>query len=410
MSTDRTNGKLLRRILRVAATIGVIAVLLGGAGAVSYWIKASEPKAQREAATRKSAALVETITVNRGTYRPTLGVLGVVQPARDILLSPRVSGTIIAVEDAFVPGGRIQAGELLLRIDPADFEQAIIMRQSEMRQVEAELRIEEGQQRVARREFELLGEEIDESNRSLVLREPQIEALRARLRAAEASLEQAQLDLERTKVVAPFDGQILDRSVELGSQVSMGDELARLVGTDEYWVMATVPLNTIRQLEFPGAGEVGSSATIAHRTAWGEGVSRGGTVIRLIGEVDDATRLARVIISVPEPLGGEGKPALILGAVVSVSIEARPLDHVVRLDRAYLRQNDTVWINDEGVLRIQSVMVAFSDADHAYIRDGLEDGEQVVTTSLATVANGLEIRELEGETPTTAGGGDGGAP
>jgi RND family efflux transporter MFP subunit len=389
----RTGPRPWRRALEAVLTIAAVATLLAGAVAASRWIKESEPVAQREAATRRSAALVETVVAKRGTFRPVIRVLGSVQPAREIVLSPRVGGEIVAVEPAFRPGGVVEAGEPLLFLDPEDYIQNLVIRESEVGQVEAELEIEEGRQRVAELEFKLLGEGIDRANRSLVLREPQIASLRSRLRAAKASVDQAVLDLGRTEIVAPFDAQILERFTELGSQVARGDRLARLVGIGEYWVTATVPLGSLRWIHFPRDGEPGARARIRHRSVWPEGQHREGTVERLIGEVDPSTRLARVIVSVEDPLGGNGAPPLILGTVVQVEIEAVPLENVVRLERAYLRQNDTVWVMDGDVLRIRKAKVAFSNATHAFLREGVEHDEKVVTTDLATVVDGLPIRE-----------------
>lgn len=394
MIHEESDSRPRGRRWRAVASAAVVIFLLASAGLTSYWIKQSEPTAEREAATRRSAALVETLSVEPGTYRPTLSVLGTVQPARDVVLSPQVGGRIVAVEPSFVPGGRVAAGEPLLRIDPADYQYTLVARESDAQQVQAELAIEEGRQQSARREFALLGEEIAAANRSLVLREPQIESLRARLRAAEAAVEQAQLDLTRTVVRAPFAAQILDRSVELGSEVSAGDALARLVGTNAYWVIATVPLDKIRWIELPTGDRPGARATIRHPAAWRPGDQRAGRVERLIGEVDQETRLARVIVTVPRPLGDDGEPALVLGSIVQVAIEARPLADVVRLARTYLRQDDTVWLMDDGTLRIQTVEVLFSDAGHAYIGDGLEAGDRVVITNLATVADGLAVRDM----------------
>jgi RND family efflux transporter MFP subunit len=308
-----------------------------------------------------------------------------------------VSGEIVHVEPAFRPGGLVRAGDPLLRLDPADYEQALIMRQSEMGQVKAELEIEQGQQRAAELEFKLLGEDIDPANRALVLREPQVASLRSKLRAAEAAVKQAQLELDRTQIQAPFDAQILERFVELGSQVSARDRLARIVGTDEYWVVATVPLAKVRWIHFPEAKKEGARAVLRHRSVWEPGQKREGIVRRLIGEVDANTRLARIIVSVPKPLGGlvdgELKPALILGTVVQVEIEAAEIADVVRLDREYLRQNHSVWVMDGEELKIRKAEVIFSDGTHAYIRGGLEEGDRVVTTNLATVVDGLPIRE-----------------
>ena len=394
MSKESLDRDAHPRPVKLAASTAIVFLLLAGAGLASYWIKQSEPTAQREAATRRSAALVETIMVEPGTYRPTLSVLGTVTPARDIVLSPRVGGQIVAVEESFVPGGRIRAQQVLLRIDPADYEQVLVARESEVRQVQAELAIEQGRQQTARREFQLLGEDIAQADRSLVLREPQIESLNAKLRAAEAAVEQARLDLERTVVRAPFAAQILERSVDLGSEVSAGDGLARLVGTDEYWVIATVPLDKIRWIELPDANRPGAGATIRHRTAWRAGERRQGHVERLIGEVDQNTRLARVIVVVPRPLGDGDEPALVLGTIVQVEIEARSIDHVVRLSRAYLRQDNTVWVMRDGTLNIQTVEVVFSDAENVYVSEGLDAGDRVVTTNLATVVDGLAVRDM----------------
>ncbi len=411
-SSLRTRGRLLGAL----GTALAVVFLLGGAAGVSYWIQASEPTAQREAATRRSAAPVETLLARRGTHTPIISALGRVQPAREIVLSPRVGGEIVHVEQAFRPGGSVLAGEPLLRVDPLDYEQAVVMRESEVGQVQAELAIEEGQQRAAQLDFELLGEDIDPANRALVLREPQIASLRSKLRAAQAALGQARLDLERTRIVAPFDAQILERSAELGSQVAAGDALARLVGTDEYWVVATVPLAVLRWIHFEQDDRPGAGVRIHHRAVWESDRSRSGRVQRLIGQVDERTRLARVIVSVPDPLGSAEDPPLILGTLVQVEIEAKPIPDVVRLDRSLLRQGDTVWILEDGELRIREADVVFSDSRHAYLRSGVNEGDKVVTTNLATVVDGLPIRESDGgerepqsesnpeTTPSEAGG------
>ena len=139
-------------------------------------INRTQPTAQQIEATRKSAALVETITVQRGTYNPRLVVLGSVEPAQEIVLSPRVSGQVLELSPEFVPGGMVQKGDLLLRIDPADFDSVLSERQSQLQQAEASLEIERGRQSLAKKELELLADTIQETNRSLVLREPQIKS------------------------------------------------------------------------------------------------------------------------------------------------------------------------------------------------------------------------------------------
>lgn len=409
-TSNRSRGGALRAVVSVIVCVVLLAVAAGA----TWIIRSSEPEAEREAATRRTAALVETTVVDRGDHRPRLRVLGVVEPARDVVLSPRVAGQIVTVESALVPGAVVEANEPLLRIDPVDFERMVVMRESEVRQVEAELAIEQGRQAAARAEYELLGEEIPPENRSLVLREPQIATIRARLRAAEAALDQSRIDLERATVRAPFHAQVLERTATVGSQVTPGDDLARLVGVDEYWVIASLPLRDLRRVRFEGPGGPGSPVTIRHPAAWGPDEAREGRVARLIGTVDRESRLARVLVVVDDPLGrSSDAPPLILDTLVEVEIEARPLDDVVRIDRRLLRRDDTVWVMQDGELDIRRVTVAGRDAEHAYVAEGLEAGEHVVVTDLATVTDGLPLRReggAEGDAVLADRDASGGAP
>lgn len=355
----------------------------------------TEPTAQREGATRETAMLVEVTSAKRGDFRPAIIATGAVQPAEEVMLSPRVSGMVIRRSPAFVPGGFVRKGQTLLQIDPADYQNTLELRKSDLRQALAELSIEQGRQDVARQDYELLGDTLSEEKVALVLREPQLEAVKARVEAARAAVRQAELQLERTAVKAPFNAHILSRNVNLGSQIAPGDDLGRLVGIDQYWVMATVPLSHLRWLDFPDGGrEKGSQVMIRNRTAWPEGQYRQGRLYKLVGALEDQTRLARVLVSAPDPLArwSDSLPALIIGSFVETSIEAAELEDVVRLNRDYIRENETVWVMKDGKLHIQDVDIIFQDAQYAYLRSGLSENDQVVVTNLSTVTEGARLR------------------
>ncbi len=376
-----------------------LAVLL--LAALLVWlIFSTEPTAERSGATRETAMLVEVTTARQGSYRPRIQAMGVVEPARDIALSPRVAGEVVALSETFTPGGVVSQGETLLRIDPMDFRHRVAQRRAELAQADADLRLEQGRVDVARRDYELLGESIDSKDRGLVLREPQLQAARSRVEFARAALEQAQLDLQRSTVVAPFDAQILSRNANVGSRIAPGDSLGRLVGREEYWVMATVPQGQLRWLDFADEpGSEGARVTVRNRTAWPAQQSREGRLLRLVGSLDQQTRMARVLIQVEDPLAlteaNSGAPALMLGAFVESTLRGRVLDDVVRIERAHLRQDDTVWVMQHRHLDIRSVTVILRDARYAYITDGLKAGDQIVTSGLATVADGAPLRRKD---------------
>lgn len=373
-------------------------ILLLAAGGVLWWIYSTEPVAERTGAVRQSAMLVEVVEAEGGDFRPVIRVLGRVEPTRELVLRPRVDGQVLSVANDFRPGGMVARGDLLIGIDPEDYRIALRQRESDLDQARADLALEEGRQAVAREDFALLEDAVPEDRKSLVLREPQLRTARARVEAAEAAVARAELDLRRTRVEAPFDAQVLDREVDLGSQVAAGDPLGTLVGLETYWIFATVPTKQLPWLRFAGEGEQPSAAVIRNRAAWPEGAVREGRVESLVGGLTEQTRLARVLIEVDDPLGREtaGAPPLLLGSLVEVEITGREIPDVVRLDRDYVRKDDTVWVMEDGELRIRPLQIVFSDAVHAYVAEGLKPGDRVVTTSLATIAEGSPLRLADG--------------
>jgi len=374
-----------------------LAILLT-AGVVAWIIFLTEPTAQREAATRQTAMLVKTISVEKGSYQPAFQALGTVRPAKEIILSPRVSGEIIELTQNFVPGGHVKKGEKLIQIDPSDYQNTIQQRKSELSQAQADLNMEMGRQRVAQKDYELSEQTLTGAEKDLVLRKPQLNTARAQVRSAEAALEQARLDLQRTTILAPFDAHIVSREVNLGSQVSIGQTLAQLVGLENYWIEATLPLSKMQWITFPENNtSVGASVEIRNRTAWSPEIYREGRVFRMIGSLEDQTRLARFLIEVENPLSE--KPPLMLGEFVENTIKGDSIFDVVKLNRDYVRKNNTVWVMENAKLSIREVDILVKDATHAYIEKGLYDGDSVVVTNLSTISDGAPLR-LESDTTT----------
>lgn len=392
VSRETAGRSWLGILLNAVACVAILAAAAAGI----VIINRTEPTAQQIDNRRQSAALVETLTAQRGTYSPELVVLGTVQPAQEITLSPRVRGQVTDLSEKFAPGTMVKKGEMLLQIDPADFENAVAIRESELKQAEASREIEEGRRSLAVQELELLGDSIGNVNRALVLREPQYLSIESQVAAAQAAVERAKLDLERTKITAPFDAQVLRRDANIGSQVGPGDDIGRLVGVLEYWVMAAVPVRNLRWLQFPDEEQEGSLVTLRNPDAWGPDVERFARVTRMIGTLDEQTRLARVLVTVDDPLGlNSDVPPLILDTLMEVRIQGKPIDDVVRINRDYVHEGSTVWVMVDGKLEVRETEIIFQDAENAYIGKGLEDGEEIVTTTLATVADGIGLRKVD---------------
>ena len=378
-------------------TIFVCAVILLMAVAAVTAIFSTEPKAERSSASKQTAMLVDVTRVERGDFRPIIVAMGTVRPEQEIVLSPRVGGEVVSVSASFTPGGFVEEGEILLQIDPADYQANLLLRQSELRQASADLDLELGRQELARQDYEELKGTISSEYETLVLRAPQLNTARARVEAAEANARRAELDLERTRIRAPFAAHILGREVNVGSQVAPGEPLGRLVGIESYWAEVAVPVSSLRWIDIPqDSGASAAHAQLRHRAAWPENTFREARVHSMIGALEDETRLARILLTVPDPLahepGSSGLPPLMVGSYVEARIEGKLIEDAVRMPRDYLRQNDTVWINEDGMLRIRPLEVVFRDQDYAYVQQGLDETDLVVTTNLATVIDGAMLR------------------
>lgn len=255
-----------------------IIILLVGSG-ITALIFSTEPTASRTGATQETAMLVDVTSVQRSDYQPAIEAMGTVIPSQDIMLSSQVSGEIIRRSESFTPGGYVQKGDILLQIEPADYKNVLEQQKNELREARADLSIEMGQQRAARKEYQSYGDTLAEENKALVLRQPQLSAVQSQVESAETAVRQAELELQRTTIRAPFNAHILSRNINVGSQVATGEDLGRLVGLDTFWVEATVPLSKLRWLTFPGEEGSKSNVIIRNRSAWGDERHREGFCI-----------------------------------------------------------------------------------------------------------------------------------
>ncbi len=383
----------------VATAVAAVVIAVGTLLAVGLiWL--TEPEAEREGAVKRTAMLVEVAPVEQGTFRPTLTALGSVRPFEQVTLQPRVSGQVLEVAPTFVPGRVVEQGELLVKIDPADARNVLTQRRSALQQAEAELALEKGRRAVAELERDQIAQQLDggitDDQERLILRAPQFESAQASVESARAALRQAQLDLNRTDVVAPFRGLVLERTAHTGSLVDPSVALGQLVNVDRFWVELTLPIAKLQHLaaDPTEAGPV----ILRDETAWGPEAERVGRLESVIGQVDQQTRMARVLVTVPDPLALEPEtdgPQLMSGTWVQAELPGQVLEDVVRIDRAWLRRKegrDAVWTLVDGRLKVVEVQVAVQDEAHAYLTSGPSADAQVVTTDLSTVTDGAPLR------------------
>jgi len=387
-------------VLRVVAPV----VVVGLATAFAAQLVRSKPKPSR-AERPISAPLVEVMEVTTAQVTLSLDAMGAVRPARVLIVQPQVSGAIVDHHPALVPGGLIHEGDGLVTIDERDYQLAIDRQQAQVARARLDLRVESGRQTIASREWETLSEELTSSvqaDEQLARREPQVQAARAGVQSARGAVRTAQLNLDRTRIFAPFNAVVREEGVEVGQVVGPGYRLATLVGTDAAWVEVSVPVDALARLVVPGhnAGQdaPGSATTVTQKTASGTTIVREGRVVRMLRDLDPLGRMARVIVEISDPMDLTREPSerrlpLLVGAFVAVQIQGSVLSDVVAIPREALRDGDVVWVStSDGTLAIRTVAIAWRERTRVLVDSGLQEGDRVILSPLAAPVSGMTVR------------------
>jgi RND family efflux transporter MFP subunit len=348
--------------------------------------------------------LVRTADAHESDVRITVRSHGTVVPRARGHLAPEISGRVAEVSPALENGGFFEEGEVLARIDPQDYELAVVRARAQVAQAEARLQREEAEAAVARREWERLGEG---KPTDLVLREPQLAEARAALASARAILLQSERDLERTEIRAPYAGRILEKLVDVGDFVNRGAPLARIYATDYGEVRIPVPDDQIAFVDLPldprGSSEKPPGPPVTLRTRFaGEDLEWRGTIVRTEGEIDPKSRMVTAVARIEDPYGRTRKtvgPPLAVGLFVEAEIAGETARGVVEIPRSALRGRDTVWVVEDGRLRFREVEVLRAGIETALIRSGLEEGDRICLSSIEAATEGMRVRLEGNETP-----------
>lgn len=409
------NVQLFRGVLSICIRyILPVAVLAAGVLITLLLLKSGPQPKPRPS--RAIGVRVETIDVRLGTYPTQIQAMGVVKAARSVEISPQVSGQVIEISENLVPGSRFSEAEVLLQLDPTDYQLLFEQQKNLVIRAENDLALEQGKQLVAKQEFTLLDQQVSEAEQRLMLRQPQLSTLQTALLIAQAQKDQAQLNLERTTIRAPFDGIIDDLNVNIGSWVGSSSRLATIVGSQRYWIEAAIPQKELQWVMLPTEDQaMASRVRIYNPSAWGPDTFREGQVIQLLPRLGTQDRMARVLIAVTDPLAqtseNAGKPQLLIDSYVRLEITGKPLEDAVQLPRQYLRDGDTVWLySDQATLTFRPVTIGFKNQDQALLIGGITSGDRVIISDIATPIAGMALQNSARNHTKTGPGAAAGQP
>jgi len=330
----------------------------------------------------------------------SVDVQGEVQPRTKISLVPQVGGLITYMSPKFIEGGQFNKGDLLVRIEPTEFNLRVTQAKSEVAQADTLLSRETSESLVAREDWDELGRSGDPT--PLSLREPQMAEAKAKLASAKARLAEANLQLSRTSLYAPFTGRVTIRHVDQGEFVSMGTPLGEIYSTDVMDVRLPMTNEDLRKAGLRLGFKVtkNTPALPVHLSANVAGVDAQwiGKIVRMDSHFDAKTRVLYAYAEVDDPFGkgaDNGTP-LAPGIFVNAAVAGQKLSGALVVPRTALRGDDKVYVaNADETLSIKTVSVMSSDRDRAVLSGGLVAGDRVITSPIRGVADGMKIEVVE---------------
>jgi RND family efflux transporter MFP subunit len=378
----------------------VIASILLVVGLVAFQ---STQRAERKDNAQK-AVLVDTITAEVTSLNFTVNSQGTVRPRTETTLVSEVSGTIVSVTSEFVAGGFFRKGDVLLQIDPSDYQTGLKRAEAALASRQAKLADESARSQQALKDWQNMGKQGQPSD--LVLRKPQLADAKANVSAAEADVQKARRDLERTRITVPYDGLVRQKLVDIGQYVTPGTRLGVTFAIDTAEIRLPLTHKDLSYLDLPSETEARSEnkpyppVTLSAEHA-GKTLHWQARIIRTEGVVDEVSRVIYAVAQVTDPYGVLGKSQqgeLKIGTFVNAEIQGVRAENVVVLPRYVLRPDNTIPVaNADDELEILAVEVLRAEPKKVYLSKGITNGAQIVTTTLDAPVPGtkLTIRQVK---------------
>ncbi|MFW6011578.1 MAG: efflux RND transporter periplasmic adaptor subunit [Desulfosalsimonas sp.] len=373
----------------------VVALVVLGAGLAGFYVLKTSREAPQRVQRAEPLPIVRIAPVLIKDRDMTITAEGTVRPLAETRIVPQVSGKVVRASENLVNGGSFKKDDLMLEIEPDDYEIALILARAGLREAESSYQTALQESRAAAAEWEKLNPGKEPPD--LVAKKPQLQAALANLEAREADVKKARLNLERTKIHAPFDCRVSQEQVDRGQYVTAGQGLATVFSTRTAEIVVPVESRDLAWIDIPGftsGNDKGSPAKVSADIA-GKRYTWEGGIIRAEGRIDERTRMVNVVIRVQEPY--EKVPPLAPGQFAEVEISGRTLRDAAVIPRAALHGENTVWAvdTDSGRLYIRSVDVAYMGDYGAVIRSGLKPGESVAVSPVKGVTDGMKVKAVD---------------
>jgi len=361
----------------------------------------NKPEAQQRRPSTAPAITVAVHEVAASDFQVNVQSYGTVAPRTQSFLVAQVSGQIIELSPSLREGSFFDAGDVLLKIDPRDYEADVKIAEANLADARRLLTEEHARSAQAERDWARLGNDGEPSD--LVLRKPQLLSAEARVASSDAALDRAKLSLERTEVVAPFAGRVLRQMVDLGQVAGNNTQVAEVYATD--YIEVRLPLRNadLQFVDLPESyrgvqRETGGFLVTLYSSV--SGIDQGwlGKVVRTESAIDQNSRQLHVVAQIDDPFGeaAVGRTPLKIGEYVTAELQGKVISGAIVIPAESIYQSSYVYVVDDGVLIRREIDIAWQNTTEALVGSGLEAGDRLVVTTLGQVTSGLRVA-VEGE-------------
>ncbi len=383
----------MKKFLRYTLPMGIILLSVVAVIALVTISKGKRPERKEGGA---KALLVDVIQANAESLNLVVESQGSVLPRTETHIIAEVSGKVVSVSEHFVAGGFFKKGEMLLRIDPSDYDAALKGAEANLASKQAQFADQKARSDQALKDWQNLGRGGEPSD--LTLRKPQLAEALAGIKSAEADLQKAQRNLDRTAIKAPYDGLVRSKQVDIGQYVAPGTSLGTTFAIDTAEIRLPLAIADLEFLNLPTATGTGKKTGIPV-TLSAEGTGLSGQwqaeIVRTEGVIDQQSRVVYAVAQVIDPyavLGLSQQPELRMGTFVHAKIEGIWLENIVTLPRTALREANTVLVaTPEKELEIRAIDIIRAEPQIVYVSGGLKNGEKVVLTAIEAPIPGSKL-------------------
>lgn len=373
--------------VKILSSLGLIGV---GVGVTAVLIAAKPKEEPKDVAAVMTWVTVEV--VEEGSLPAQVQATGQVQPQSQVTIVPEVAGRIRSLPSSLKEGARFSKGATLGQIDSRDYQARLDQAKAQLAAAELELALEQGRGETAVKQWDLIG---GTGRQELAERKPHLAVAQANVRSAQAGVDLAKNNLNRTRLTAPFDAVVLSENLDQGQVVGASTQAVVLAGTESFRVQVSVPLGKLQYLQVPGynANE-GGRAVVRHGAL---GVEREGRIVGIAGQIDAQTRTATLLVDVPNPMDPpDGQPPMLIGSFVDVSLMGKPTEDVVAVPITSVREGrEVLLLSSENTLHIEPVTLAWTTDSQAMVRGDIQAGDRAITSTLSFALEGMSLQVQE---------------